>query len=1029
MLYKKNSAKQLDLNLFKNPTCEYRGAPFWSWNCKMNKEMLGKQIIYLKEMGFGGYHMHSRTGMDNIYLGDEFMDLIKFCADTAEKENMLAWLYDEDRWASGAAGGYVTKIEKFRGREIIFTPDDISDDLPKNEALENGKPYFLAAYDVELNDDGTLKSYRRIARNDTAKANKWYAFSSPLAKSPWFNNESYPDTMDKEAIAKFIDVTYESYKRVIGDRFSKSVPAIFTDEPNYHNSKDNLTLSFANDKKEVRLGWSRFYEENYKAKYGEDILDKLPEVFWTLPDGKLSLTKYRYFDFSTELFVEAFADQCGAWCEKNNFALTGHVLREPRLQQTFSVGEVMRSYRSFQLPGIDMLCDYMELTTAKQCQSAVHQYGKEGMLSELYGVTNWDFDFRGHKFQGDWQAALGVTIRVPHLSWVSMAGEAKRDYPASIFYQSSWYKEYPYIEDHFARVNTALTRGKPIVNIGVIHPIESYWVNVGPNDVARSTLDTLEQNFASVTEWMLKGHADFDFISESLLPSLQNDDPRAVGKMRYNVIVVPGLVTMRRTTLDFLKKFKAAGGKIIFMGKCPEYVDIVKSDDVKALFNESINIDFIRSTLLDAISEFKDVDIRDCASGEIASNLIYNYREDGDGRWLFVAHVQKPAQPDVLFRQDIAVKLCGKFTPTVYDTITGDTYTPEYKIQGENTFIYLPVYSYDSVLLRLDNSIKQTDYKIEAEEKNLVKTLDFKQTVEYSLDEPNVLLLDMARYALDDEPLSESEEEILRLDNILRKRLGYPRRMSSFAQPWTIKPEQATHSATLEFTINSDIDYKGALLAIEDLEKAEIIFNGQAVSNVQIGYFTDEAIKTAKLPDIKKGVNKLKVTLPLGRRTNIEWCYILGDFGVRVNGYVKTITQKPETIGFGSVTDQGFAFYGANISYKIPFTLESDAKELVIYAPIYRGALISAQLDSQEIGKIVFSPYSVSVKDVKAGQHTLTLKLFGTRHNSFGALHNANTKENWFGPNAWRTKGDAWCYEYRTKPMGILSSPKIEIYK
>ena len=99
MLYKKNSAKQLDLNLFKNPTCEYRGAPFWSWNCKMNKEMLGKQIIYLKEMGFGGYHMHSRTGMDNIYLGDEFMDLIKFCADTAEKENMLAWLYDEDRWA------------------------------------------------------------------------------------------------------------------------------------------------------------------------------------------------------------------------------------------------------------------------------------------------------------------------------------------------------------------------------------------------------------------------------------------------------------------------------------------------------------------------------------------------------------------------------------------------------------------------------------------------------------------------------------------------------------------------------------------------------------------------------------------------------------------------------------------------------------------------------------------------------------------------------------------------------------------
>ena len=31
------------------------------------------------------------------------------------------------------------------------------------------------------------------------------------------------------------------------------------------------------------------------------------------------------------------------------------------------------------------------------------------MLSELYGVTGWDCDFRTYKHQGDWQAALGIT--------------------------------------------------------------------------------------------------------------------------------------------------------------------------------------------------------------------------------------------------------------------------------------------------------------------------------------------------------------------------------------------------------------------------------------------------------------------------------------------------------------------------------------------------------------------------------------------------------------------------------------------
>ena len=116
----------------------------------------------------------------------------------------------------------------------------------------------------------------------------------------------------------------------------------------------------------------------------------------------------------------------------------------------------MRGMRSFQIPGIDILEDRIELTTAKQAQAGAHQFNRQGVLSELYGVTNWDFDFIGHKAQGDWQAACGVTVGVPHLAWVSMAGEAKRDYPASIGYQSPWFREYPLIENHFARINTVM---------------------------------------------------------------------------------------------------------------------------------------------------------------------------------------------------------------------------------------------------------------------------------------------------------------------------------------------------------------------------------------------------------------------------------------------------------------------------------------------------------------------------------------------------------------------------------------------
>ena len=85
MLYKKRDEEILKDELFKNPTKEYRGAPFWAWNTKPEKESMKRQMKAFDDMGFGGFHIHSRTGLDVEYLGDEFMDDVKFCTEYAKK--------------------------------------------------------------------------------------------------------------------------------------------------------------------------------------------------------------------------------------------------------------------------------------------------------------------------------------------------------------------------------------------------------------------------------------------------------------------------------------------------------------------------------------------------------------------------------------------------------------------------------------------------------------------------------------------------------------------------------------------------------------------------------------------------------------------------------------------------------------------------------------------------------------------------------------------------------------------------------
>ena len=110
-------------DLFASPGALYRDTPFWAWNCKLEPEELKRQIRIFKQMGMGGFHMHARTGLDTPYLSPEFMNCVKECVRTAKDLDMLAWLYDEDRWPSGAAGGFVTRNPEFRARHLLFTPN------------------------------------------------------------------------------------------------------------------------------------------------------------------------------------------------------------------------------------------------------------------------------------------------------------------------------------------------------------------------------------------------------------------------------------------------------------------------------------------------------------------------------------------------------------------------------------------------------------------------------------------------------------------------------------------------------------------------------------------------------------------------------------------------------------------------------------------------------------------------------------------------------------------------------------------
>ena len=253
MLYPKNSQQELSRELFRSPTSEYRAAPFWAWNCEQEKDELLWQLELFKKMGFGGAHMHVRTGMSTKYLSDEHMALVRACVDKSEQEGMRAYLYDEDRWPSGAAGGYVTSDKKYRARHLYFAPAGTQPD---------GEGRLIARYDVELDGDGKLLSHAPLKEGEQAEHGEWDAWCVLMNESPWYNGQTYANTLDPEAVKKFLDVTFDAYDRSVKDAYGTTVPSIFTDEPQFSTKK---TLEFGLDKKGVSLPWTDDLPDTFQA--------------------------------------------------------------------------------------------------------------------------------------------------------------------------------------------------------------------------------------------------------------------------------------------------------------------------------------------------------------------------------------------------------------------------------------------------------------------------------------------------------------------------------------------------------------------------------------------------------------------------------------------------------------------------------------------------------------------------------------------------------------------------------------------
>lgn len=1016
---------------FSNPDQRFRSLPFWAWNDELQEAELRRQIDEMQEQGMGGFFMHSRDGLETEYLGEAWMEAIRASVHQAEKNGMKAWIYDEDRWPSGTAGGRVPgKGDEYRAKGL--TLETRRDSIPEDErivaafiarieglSIEECKriPLTLGA-SPELSDQETLLVFR-------------IEVSEP---SEWFNDEAPPDHLNPDTVREFIAESYEPYKSEVGEHFGTTIAGVFTDEPSVHDRHCTFTPGRG------WIPWTYTFADFFEARRGYDLLDVVPYIYY---DGNHSaMARHDYWRTLTERFCEVFTKQLSEWCSSNKLAFTGHYLWENALGvATRTGGAIMPHYRYQDMPGIDMLCEQTdEHLTVKQCTSVANQYDRKFVLTETYGCAGWAFTFEGQKWIGDWQYALGVNVRSQHLAMYSIRGCRKRDYPPFFGYQTSWWKYANVIENYFARIGAVMTEGRAIRDVLVLHPASTAWSMLGTNphgskrrglDRNIKDVDRYGDEFNDMLRVLLGEHYDFDLGDETIMAEAGRvqEQKLVIQEASYDLVIIPPITTMLESTYELLLKFLDQGGQAIALTPRATMLEGRVCEKMSALYNHQGMTVF--DDIMEAVSHLESIKQRPVSirtrDGREATQLLYLFKQVADGYTLFIVNNDRERAYDVTI-ETLAVGHVEEWNP-----LTGTIQAADASVCNGRLRIHAEFGPADAKLYTIRNAgtTESGNAAADTAPKLHTRTLAqaFGPSFRFARTAPNVLTLDSCEYRIADGEWSEKKEVWVAQQEI-RVALGMrPIYYNGITQRYKWIHEAHLNNGTpiaLRLMFQVDVVPEGDVkLVIEGAGLFRIWLNGQELSNNADGWFVDRSMDTVPLKGIQRGWNTLELTCDYTHAMEIEDCYIIGDFGVNP---ARTIVAEPERLVAGDWTLQGYFHYNGSMIYKNTFDYSPhEGERIELYVGEFSAVVIEVRVNGKTAGMIPWKAADgIDLTDfLQEGSNLLEVEVMGSPRNMFGPFHTAEGHPKTTSWGSFRTTGRAFTPDYIVHPYGIMGQMKL----
>ncbi len=968
---------------FPDPPVEYRSAPLFVFHDQVSKKEIEFHLKKLKEQGFGGVFIHPRYGLITEYLSDEWFDLVKFTVEKAKSMGMQAWIYDENSFPSGFAGGHVPAEmpESYnQGQGLIPEKTNI---LPNNT-----EKFFLI-----LKKDGDSFIKVTDSKKYLNKQGEYYLYKKEYYnKGKWYGGYSYVDLLVPGVTEKFIEVTMQGYEKAVGEEFGKTVPGVFTDEPNIKPPSPPKGKSI--------MRWTPDLFEAFEKRWGYDLGVNLPSLFEETGDWKR--IRHNYYQLLLQMFIDRWSKPWHEYTEENDLKWTGHYW-EHGWPDPHHGGDNMAMYAWHQIPAIDMLFNQMDddkpiqfgnVRAVKELRSVANQTGSKRTLSETYGGAGWELSLQDMKRLGDWEYVLGVNFMNQHLTYMTLAGDRKHDFPQSFSYHAPWWNNYKPLADHFARLSMALSSGEQLNTTLILEPTTTAWMYFSWTKSPQNLWD-IDDKFRALLNDLEKYHIEYDLGCENIIKDRAtiNNGKFVIGKRDYNLIVIPdGFESFDIATVSLIEEYLKQGGKIISFAGIPQYIDGVKTNKITNIANQFksqwIEAESIHNKKVSELLYSKNFNMLD--ADKIGGKLFHQRRQFDDGQLLFMVNSSTTEESKGKFHIDGS-------SVSELNTLTGEiTDYPAQKV-GDQVMVSFELPPVGSILLFISKEHKKN---------NLVQSGSLSQKILKPIDKPqverispNVLTLDYCDLILGNK--TEKGLYYYYAANKIWQHHGFE------ANPWVSSVQYKTNildkskfsddsgfDVIYHFQVGAKTDRSSLQAVIERPELWKVKINDHLIESNKGEWWLDRTFGVFNIGKyVKTGDNQIQlITHPMSIHAELEPIYILGDFNLKSSTHGWEIFPQRQS-DLGEWSNQGMPFYHDGVSYTKNYDFKSFSQTAIVRLNEWLGSVASVEVNGNDAGIIGWPPYQLDITDhVIEGKNEISVIVYGSLKNVLGPHHNVNSK-------------------------------------